>query len=314
VYFLKARFILFTLFLVALVAIAIVVPATSSAETPTEDESEPAGASSAETPTEDESEPAGASSAETPTEESEGKKDSLHSLFPLLAIAIPIAISIAILIYVVMRIVQKLKSTPDFGSQINPNIHNQDFSTNIDRAAEGEANDNLFDVSELMRNLASRITSLENSIETTAILRKQKEGIEEDLKKYVTGYNLSIFKMAAIDLIDAYEYLLEALGKLEELSSPESKDIRKYLVPVGMYLKQGLTAVGIEQFMPDKDVPYTKNQSCELSRTTPTTDKGKEGLIENVEKCGWRSILPTDSTQQVILRSAKVSVFERLEK
>jgi molecular chaperone GrpE (heat shock protein) len=213
-----------------------------------------------------------------------------------------------------MTIIQELTSTPDSGSQINPNIHNQDLSTNVYQVAEGDANDNVFDVSDVMRKLASRIESLENSIETTAILRKQKEAIEEDLKKYVTGYNLSIFRMAAIDLIDAYEYLFEALEMLEKLSFPESKEIKQYFKPVSMYLEQGLAAVGVEQFTPDKHVPYISNPGCDLIHTIQTIDKEKEGLIAEVEKAGWRSTLPTDSTQKEILRKAKVSVFERLEK
>ena len=222
-------------------------------------------------------------------------------------------IVVTFLIYGLTRISQARTSTPDFDSQINPNIDDQDLSTNVNQAAEGDANDNVFDASDLMRNLASRIGSLENAIETTAILRKQKEEIQEDLKKYVNGYNHSIFKMAASDLIDAYEYLLDAVEILEKSSSPESKEITQYLTPVSMYLKQGLTAVGIEQFMPDKHVPYRSNPGCDLSGTTPTTDKEKEGLIAEVEKAGWRSTLPTDSTQKEILRNAKVSVFKRLE-
>ena len=221
---------------------------------------------------------------------------------------------IAFLIYLFTRIVRALTSTLDFGSQINPNIHNQDLSTNVYQAAEGDANDNVFDVSDAMRKLASRIESLGNSIETTAILRKQKEEIEEDLKKYVTGYNLSIFRMAANDLIDAYEYAFEAEEMLEKSSLPESNEIRQYLKPVYMYLKQGLTAVGIEQFMPDKHVPYLRNPGCDLSGRAPTTDKDKEGLIAEVEKAGWRSTVPTDSTQKEILRKAQVSVYVLLEK
>jgi len=198
------------------------------------------------------------------------------------------------------------------GSQINTNSNNQNLSTNVYQAEEGDASTP--DVSDVMRNLTSRIGSLENSIETIAILRKQKEEIEKDLKKYVTGYNLSIFRMAALDLIDAYEYLSEALEMLEKASFPESKEISRYFDPVSMYLKQGLAAVGIEQFTPDKQVPYLRNPGCDLSERIPTIDKEKEGLIADVEKAGWRSTLPTNSTQKEILRNAQVSVFERLEK
>jgi hypothetical protein len=120
--------------------------------------------------------------------------------------------------------------------------------------------------------------------------------------------------MAAIDLIDAYEYLFEALEMLEKSSFTESKEIKQYFKPVSMYLEQGLAAVGVEQFMPDKHVPYISNPGCDLTHTIQTTDKEKEGLIAEVEKAGWRSTLPTDSTQKEILRNAKVSVFERLEK
>ena len=120
--------------------------------------------------------------------------------------------------------------------------------------------------------------------------------------------------MAAIDLIDAYEYASEAGEYLEKSSSPEATDIKQYLKPVSMYLKQGLTAVGVEQFTPDKQVPYLRNPGCDLSERTPTIDKEKEGLIADVEKVGWRSTLPTDPTQKEILRNAQVSVFERLEK
>ena len=100
---------------------------------------------------------------------------------------------------------------------------------------------------------------------------------------------------------------------LEKSSFPESKEIRQYLAPVSMYLKQGLAAVGIEQFVPDKHVPYISNPGCDLIHTIQTIDKEKEGLIAEVEKAGWRSTLPTDSTQKEILRNAKVSVFKRSE-
>jgi hypothetical protein len=225
-----------------------------------------------------------------------------------------ILMGLTFLIYGLTRIWQVPTSTPDSGSQINPDIQNRDLSTNVYQAVEGGVNDNVFDVSDVMRNLASRIGSLENSIETTAILRKQKEEIEEDLKKYVTGYNLSIFRMAANDLIDAYEYLFEAEERLKQSSFPESKEISQYLKPVFIYLKQGLTAAGIEQFTPNKDVPYLRNPGCDMSGRTSTTDKDEDGLIAEVEKDGWRSIVPTDSTQKEILRNARVSVYVLLEK
>lgn len=220
-----------------------------------------------------------------------------------------IILGATLLIYSVWKLWPTPISTPGSGSQIDPNLHDHDLSTNVYQAAEGDGYENVFDVSDVMRNLASRIGSLENSIETTAILRKQKEEIEEDLKKYVTGYNLSIFRMAANDLIDAYEYLFDAEERLKQSSSPESNEISQYLKPVFIYLQQGLAAAGIEQFTPDKGVPYLRNPGCDMSGKTPTTDKEEDGLIAEVEKDGWRSTVPTDLTQKEILRNARVSVY-----
>ena len=194
-----------------------------------------------------------------------------------------------------------------------PDIDEQDLSTKIYQAADIDVNDNVLDTSDALRNLTSRIRSLEDSMETTSILRQQKELVEEDLKKHITGYNLSILKMAVSDLIDAYEYAIEAEEMLEKSSSPESSEIKQYLKPVSMYLKQGLAAVGIEQFSPDTEMPYLSAPGCDLSRRTPTADEDFVGLISEVEKAGWRSTLPDDSTQKEILRNAQVSVYELVE-
>ena len=211
-------------------------------------------------------------------------------------------------------------STHDDSSQRDPNglqdpdIHKQDLSTNLYRATEGDTNDNVPDTSDEIRKLASRIRSLEDSIETTTILRRQKEEIEEDLKKYVNGYNFSILKMALNELIEAYEFAIEAEEMLEKSSFPESSEVKKYLSPISMYLRQGLEMAGIEQFIPDTGIPYQITSGCELGEKTPTTDKELVGLISEVERAGWKSTLPTDSTQQEIVRNAQVSVYVLMEK
>ena len=231
-----------------------------------------------------------------------------------------VLIGILSMVYKLYRLWVTPISTHDDSSQIDPNgfqdpnIHNQDLSTNVYQAAEGDANDNVLDTSDAIRNLASRIRSLEDSIETTAILRRQKEEIEEDLKKYVNGYNFSILKMALNELIEAYEFAIEAEEMLEKSSFPESSEVKKYLSPISMYLKQGLEMAGIKQFIPDTGIPYQITSGCELGEKTPTADKELVGLISAVERAGWKSTLPTDSTQQEILKNAQVSVYVLMEK
>tara|TARA_B100000686_G_scaffold18934_1_gene17449 strand:- start:1167 stop:2096 length:930 start_codon:yes stop_codon:yes gene_type:complete len=168
---------------------------------------------------------------------------------------------------------------------------------------------NLTDATDAIHKLNARIRSIEDLMETTAILRLQKEKIEDDLKNYINGYNFSMLSIALNDLIESYEFTIEAEEMLEKRSSTESNELKGYLTPISMYLKQGLEMAGVEQFTPEIGTSYQQTPGCSLSGKLPTTNKDSVGCIASVEKPGWKTVLPADTNKQEILRNAQVTVF-----
>lgn len=188
-------------------------------------------------------------------------------------------------------------------------IHTEKDSSTASVICEGETDENPIGIPAEIRHLASRVKSLENSIETTNLLRKQKEELETDLKKYINGYSFSVMKMGINDLIEAYEFTLEAKALQQKLTGSEPNDIGKYLETISMYLQQGLETSGVEQFTPEIGTSYLQASGCDMTGRTYTSDESEIGLIVAVEKPGWKTVLPSDSTQHEIIRNAQVIVY-----
>ena len=155
---------------------------------------------------------------------------------------------------------------------------------------------------DVVRSVSSMITKNVQAVYRWLMVDSLDATIKGDYEAISTGYEQYVAKeVHNTQLIN----FLQVIGQFPE--------IKQYLKPVSMYLKQGLAAVGIEQFSPDIEMPYLSAPGCDLSGRTPTADEDFVGLISEVEKAGWRSTLPDDSTQKEILRNAQVSVYELVE-
>ena len=164
---------------------------------------------------------------------------------------------------------------------------------------------------DLLIPINEKMQKMLDSLETTSIVRKQKENLERSLVEYINGYNFSMLKNAIDELIDAYEATSDINTLFEQNTSSIDKDqAMNYTIGIFNYLQQGFQIAGIEQFQPEIGSMYQKEIGVELVERIVTQDKSKIGTIAKTLRPGWITTLPeTDNLKRKMIRKAQVSVY-----
>jgi len=164
-------------------------------------------------------------------------------------------------------------------------------------------------IHEELRVIGEKILGMENSMETSSILRRKNQEIEQSLTNYINGYNFSVLKIAITDWIDAYELSIEASSYIADNKHLQSPEIEGFLTAITSYLRQGLEIAGVEQFQPKVGNLYQTEFGATLVESIPAEDTQNIGKIAETRRAGWKTRLPEDESTQQVIREAQVVVY-----